>query len=224
MPEPAPVAPVPAPPAALGAANSLPESAAAELPPPKFLIESPAASRRWMVAGIGIVAILGVLGAAFQIRDMWLPRVLSAFRPVPAAAPHVISPALGLGTIDREGQLQISWNRNSEAVQRASDAVLEITEGGPLLTAIQLDAPHLQAGSFTYARTAEKVDVRLIVHQKDGPDLREVTSFLGKLPDRKPAEDPEAQKQRDEMAQQAAKLKADLNFQAAKTKKLEKDG
>ncbi len=67
------------------------------------------------------------------------------------------------------------------------------------------------------------MDVRLIVHQKDGPDLREVTSFLGKLPDRKPAEDPEAQKQRDEMAQQAAKLKADLNFQAAKTKKLEKD-
>jgi len=223
MPEPDPAAPVPAPPAALGAANPLPESAAAELPPPKFLIESPAASRRWMVAGIGIVAILGVLGAAFQIRDMWLPRVLSAFRPVPAAAPPVISPALGLGTIDREGQLQISWNRNSAAVQRASDAVLEITEGGPLLTAIQLDTAHLQAGSFTYARTAEKVDVRLIVHQKDGPDLRDVTSFLGKLPDRKPAEDPEAQKQRDEMTKQAAKLKADLNSQAAKTKKLEKD-
>ena len=67
------------------------------------------------------------------------------------------------------------------------------------------------------------MDVRLIVHQKDGPDLREVTSFLGKLPDRKPVEDPAAQKQRDEMTKQAAKLKADLNSQAAKTKKLEKD-
>jgi hypothetical protein len=65
--------------------------------------------------------------------------------------------------------------------------------------------------------------VRLIVHQKNGPDFREVTSFLGKLPEPKPAEEPEAVKQRDEMAKQAAKLKADLTFQAAKTKKLEKD-
>ena len=225
MAEPAPVAaPVAAPPAAPEAANPLPEPPSAVLPAPKFLIESPAAGRRWMVVGIGVVAILGILGAAFQIRDMWLPRVLSAFRPAPAVAPAPVpSPALGLSTIDREGQLQISWNRNSAAVQRASDAVLEITEGGPLLTAIQLDTAHLQAGSFTYARTAEKVDVRLIVHQKDGPDLREVTSFLGKLPDRKPVEDPAAQQQRDEMTKQAAKLKADLNSQAAKTKKLEKD-
>jgi proteasome lid subunit RPN8/RPN11 len=225
-PAPAPVvaAPVPAPAVTPGGLNPLPEPAAAELSAPKFLIESPAAGRRWMVVGIGVVAVLGILGAAFQIRDMWLPRVLSAFRPAPAAAPAPIpSPSLGLSTIDRDGQLQISWNRNSAAVQRASDAVLEITEGGPLLTAIQLDTAHLQAGSFTYARTAEKVDVRLIVHQKEGPDVREVTSFLGKLPERKPVEDPEAQKQREEMTKQAAKLKADLNSQAAKTKKLEKD-
>jgi proteasome lid subunit RPN8/RPN11 len=225
MPESAPAAvPVPAQRAAPEAAGPSPELSTAGLPAPKFLIESPAAGRRWMVVGIGVVAILGILGAAFEIRDMWLPRVLSAFRPAPASAPAPIpSSALELSTIDREGQLQISWNRNSAAVQRASDAVLEITEGGPLLTAIQLDTAHLQAGSFTYARTAEKVDVRLIVHQKDGPDLREVTSFLGKLPERKPVEDPEAQKQRDEMTKQAAKLKADLNSQAAKTKKLEKD-
>jgi proteasome lid subunit RPN8/RPN11 len=215
---------VPAPPAPIRPAGPLPEPPAAEVTSPRFLIETPAAGRRWMVVGIGIVATLGVLGAAFEIRDMWLPAVLSAFRHAPAAASAPVAPpSLGLGTIDRDGQLQISWDRNSATVQRASDAVLEINEGGPMLTAVQLDNPHLLAGSFTYARTAEKVDVRLIVHQKGGPDLREVTSFLGKLPDRKPAEDPEAQKQRDEMAKQAAKLKADLNSQAAKTKKLEKD-
>jgi hypothetical protein len=180
-----------------------------------------------MVVGIGIVAILGTLGAAFQIRQMWLPRVLAAIRPAPAPAPAptpvVAPPTLGLNSIDREGQLQITWNRNSPTVQNASDALLEISEGGPHLTAIQLDTVHLQAGSFTYARTAEKVDVKLIVHRKGGPDLREVTSFLGKLPERKPAENRQAQKERDELARQAAKLKADLNFQAAKTKKLEKD-
>jgi proteasome lid subunit RPN8/RPN11 len=218
-------APEPAPPVTPASEEATPPPAppAADLPAPKFLIESARSSRRWMVVGIGIVAGLGVLGAAFQVRQMWLPQVLAAIRPAPAVVPPPPAPTLGLHTIDREGQLQINWDRNSPSVQHASDAVLEITEGGPLLTAIQLDIAHLQAGSFTYARTAEKVDVKLIVHQKDGPDLREITSFLGKLPDRKPAEDSEALKQRDEMAKQAAKLKADLTSQAAKTKKLEKD-
>jgi proteasome lid subunit RPN8/RPN11 len=200
-----------------------PEPTFAELQAPKFLVETAKSSRRWMVVGIGIVAGVGVLGAALQIRQMWLPQMLAAIRPAPAVLPSPPGPALGLNTIDREGQLQIGWDRNSPAVQRAIDAVLEITEGGPQMTAVQLDAAHLQTGTFTYARTAEKVDVRLIVHQKNGPDFREVTSFLGKLPEPKPAEEPEAVKQRDEMAKQAAKLKADLTFQAAKTKKLEKD-
>ena len=73
------------------------------------------------------------------------------------------------------------------------------------------------------SRTAEKVDVLLIVHQKDGPDLREVTSFLGKLPDRKAEEAEAQQKEREEAARQAAKIKADVSSQAAKTKKLEQE-
>ncbi len=209
----------PAPPEAPEAAVLLPEPAA-ELPAPKFLVENASSSWRWMVMGIGIVAILGVLGAAFQVRQMWLPQVLATLRPAPAVLPP---PPLGLNTIDREGQLQINWDRNSPAVRRATSAVLEITDGAPLAAPIQLDTAHLATGSFTYARTADKVDVKLTVHQKNGPDLREVTSFLGKLPDRKPAEDPEAQKQREEIVKQAAKLKTDLNFQAEKTRKLEKD-
>src|ERR1035437_3866581 len=42
----------------------LPELAALELPVPKFVIESASSARRWMVVGIGIVAVGGVLGAA----------------------------------------------------------------------------------------------------------------------------------------------------------------
>jgi proteasome lid subunit RPN8/RPN11 len=205
--------------------QTLEEPAAVDLPVPKFAIESASAARKWMVVGIGAVACLGTVVAAFEVRDMWLPRVLAALRPVPIVTPPAPAPApaLGLNTIDREGQLQIGWDRTSPAVQRASDALLEISDG-PLPVAIQLDAAHLETGSFTYARTTEKVDVKLIVHRKDGPDLREIASFLGKLPNRQPAEDPQAQrKQRDETAKQAAKLKADMNAQAAKTRKLEKE-
>jgi proteasome lid subunit RPN8/RPN11 len=207
------------------AAFALPEPSYADLPVPKFAIESASAARRWMVVGIGIVAGLGTLVAAFEVREMWLPRVLAAIRPAPTVAspPPAPVPALGLNTIDREGQLQIGWDRSSPAVRRASDAVLEITDG-PRPVAIQLDIAHLETGSFTYARTSEKVDVKLIVHRKDGPDLREIASFLGKLPDRQPAQEPEAQrKEREQAAKQAASLKADMNFQAAKTRKLEKE-
>ena len=204
---------------------TLDEPAALELPVPKFAIESASDARRWMVVGIGVVACLGTLVAAFEVRDMWLPRVLAAIRPVPIVTPPPPAPAptLGLTTIDREGQLQIGWDRSSPAVQGASDALLEITDG-PLPLAIQLDAAHLETGSFTYARTTEKVDVKLIVHRKDGPDLREIASFLGKLPNRQPTEDPQAQrKQSDETAKQAAKLKADMSDQAARTRKLENE-
>ena len=201
------------------------EAAPVDLPLPKFAIESASAARRWMVVGIGAVACLGTLVAAFEVRDMWLPRVLAAIRPVPTMTPPPPAPAptLGLNTLDRDGQLQIGWDRSSPAVRGASDALLEITDG-PLPVAVQLDAAHLETGSFTYARTTEKVDVKLIVHRKDGPDLREIASFLGRLPNRQPAEDPQAQrKQRDETAKQAAKLKADMNAQAARTRKLENE-
>ena len=201
------------------------EAAPVDLPVPKFAIESASAARRWMVVGIGAVACLGTLVAAFEVRDMWLPRVLAAIRPVPIVTPPAPAPApaLGLNIIDREGQLQIGWDRSSPAVRDAGDAVLEITDG-PLPVAIQLDAAHLETGSFTYARTTEKVDVKLIVHRKDGPDLREIASFLGRLPNRQPAEDPQAQReQRDETAKQAAKLKADMSAQAARTRKLENE-
>src|ERR1035438_9119065 len=52
-----------------------------------------------------------------------LPRVVAAIRRVPIVTPPPPPPAptLGLNTIDREGQLQIGWDRSSPAVQGASD-------------------------------------------------------------------------------------------------------
>jgi proteasome lid subunit RPN8/RPN11 len=197
-----------------------PAEPAVAFPAPQFLPPAPAASHRWIwVLAIGVG--LGFGAAGFQTRQAWLPRVMAAVNPAPPTP--LPPPTLGLNAVDHEGQLQINWDRNSRALLEARDAMLEITEG-TAAQAIQLDSAHLRAGSFTYARQAEKVDVKLIVHQANAPDVREVTSFLGKLPDPKPpVEDPEIQKQRDELAKQAAKLKLDLNWQAMKTKKLEKD-
>jgi hypothetical protein len=195
-----------------------PAEPAVSYPVPQFLPPAPPPSHRWvwmLAIGIG----LGVGAAGFQTRGAWLPKVVAAVNPTQPPAPP---PTLGLSAIDHEGQLQINWERNSRALLEARDAMLEITDGSAA-QAIQLDTANMRTGSFTYARQSEKVDVKLIVHQTNAPDFREATSFLGKLPDRKPVEDPELQKQRDDLAKQAAKLKLDLNWQAVKTKKLEKD-
>jgi proteasome lid subunit RPN8/RPN11 len=189
-----------------------------EVPPPAFLTAQPEAPRRWL-AILAILAIVAAVGAAgFETRALWLPRVIAAVRAAPVGPP----PSVGLNTLDTDGQLQIRWNRNSPPMQTAVDAILEITDG-PRPQAIQMDRPHLQAGVFTYARQGDRVEVKLIVHLPDGQDVRDVTTFLGKLPERKPApEDPEIRKQRDDLARQAAKLKSDLEAQAVRTRKLEK--
>ena len=132
-------------------------------------------------------------------------------------------PALGLTTIDHEGQLLISWDRHSGALLHAHDATLTIVDGASPKQVLRLDLAHLQSGSFTYARQAEKIEVELAVPQPGAADVREVVSFLGKLPDHKTSEAPEVQQQRDELAREAAKLKDDLNAQAVRTKRLEKD-
>jgi proteasome lid subunit RPN8/RPN11 len=201
--------------------------------PPNFLTAQPPRSRPWL-AVIGMGVALGMIAGGYQTRQVWLPRVTAAVRSAPGLpAPPMTEagpamtvagppPSLGLNTMDREGQLQIVWDRNSGVVRQGLDAILEITDGGPP-RAILLDAAHLQTGTFTYARQGERVDVKLIVRQPEGAQVREATSFLGKLPERQPVVvDPEIAKQRDELAEQAAKLKRELNSQAARTKKLEK--
>jgi len=211
--------------------------APSELPVPKFNVENSSAVRKWMTLGIVLVGGLGISAAGYKTQAMWLPRVMAAIRPSQSvAAPGKAAskaPSLGLTTFDRDGQLQIYWDRTSTAVRGAAYGVLEIAEDGTVPRAIQLDAASLQTGSFAYQRNTAKVDLKLLIHQKQGPDLRESSSFLGKPPaaGSNPSEDAEvlrqreaeAIKQRDEMARQAARMKAELNSQAARTKKLEKD-
>jgi hypothetical protein len=187
------------------------------VPPPAFLTAQPEAPHRWLaVLAIGVGVAVGAAG--FQSRALWLPRFMAVVRPAPVGPP-----SMGLNTLDTDGQLQIRWNRDSPPVQSAVDAVLEITDGSQSPAIQMMDRLHLQAGVFTYARQSERVEVRLIVHLPDRRDVREVTTFLGKLPEPKPvAEDPEVRVQRDELARQSEKLRSDLDAQAERTKKLEK--
>jgi proteasome lid subunit RPN8/RPN11 len=203
--------------------------AATELPCPRFLDTEPKRSRRWLKVSLAVAAGLAAVGTGLGTRGLWLPRVLSVARPaahVASAAP-VAPPSLGLNTVDSDGQLQIRWDRSSVAVRRGVDAILEITDGDQPQP-LPLDAAHLQTGVFTYARQGARVDVSLVIHELNGKQTREATSFLGQPPAPKvappPATDnPPLRKERDALVQQVAQLKSDLNAQTARAKDLEKN-
>jgi proteasome lid subunit RPN8/RPN11 len=191
---------------------------------PTFATTEPKSSGRaklvlWTLLGTG--ATVAVIFGAAASRELWMPKVVSAVKP-PAPLP-LPPPSMGLRAADHDGQLEIDWDRLSTPIRQGATARLEISDGEPSPQTISLDGAHLQAGAFTYGRQSEKVDVKLIVRTAEGKESSEVTTYVGKLPDRKPAqESEESKKQREDMAAQAAKMKADLNFQAAKTRKLEK--
>jgi proteasome lid subunit RPN8/RPN11 len=183
---------------------------------PSFLAPPAQRKSRWFIVTVLAIAIgLAVAVVGFQTRSLWLPGLTAAIWSAPPLS-------IGIGAIDSDGQLQIQWDGSSPAVRQATHAILEIDDG-PVHQDIQLDGLQLEAGTFTYARRGEQIGVKLSIHLAHGQQARGATSFLGKLPERKPPpEDPEIRKQRDALAQEAAKLRSDLAAEAARTRKLER--
>ncbi|HWR53101.1 MAG TPA: Mov34/MPN/PAD-1 family protein [Bryobacteraceae bacterium] len=81
-------------------------------------------------------------------------------RTVPAVAPH-----LALRVAEANGQLQITWDRNSPPLKMARRGFVTIRDGGQNIT-VPFDAARLRAGGLTYARTSQDVEIRLRV---EGP-------------------------------------------------------
>ncbi len=200
-----------------GTPEPAPEASEAQpdhIPLPSFLTPPAKRVSHWFVAVLAIAISLAVAAAAYQTRHLWLPGLM-AIRPAPELS-------VGLSAIDRDGQLQIQWDGNSPTVSQAASAVLEIDDG-LVPWEIQLNSRHLKAGTFTYGRQTERVDIKLAIHLPGGQQAHGATSFLGRLPERKPPpEDPEIRKQRDALATEGAKLKSDLAAEVARTKKLAK--
>lgn len=189
---------------------------------PSFQFSDLSPRPRWGLIGIvsGLVACLAVGAFAIGSRGVWLPRIRHAAAP-PAQTP--VSKSLGLVLADHDGQLQISWDRNARALQKATRGTLEISATGGIPRTTFLDATQLQWGSFTYKRETEKVDVVLSVYGPSGQLGHEFISFLGKLPEPAPAvEDPAVTQQRDELAAEVDRLKGELKAQVERYQQLVK--
>jgi proteasome lid subunit RPN8/RPN11 len=196
-------------------------SAAAELDAPSFGQRTQEGSGRALKAAAILAVGLAAGGIGYQTRQFWLPRMVAKARAVLPKEPGLY---LSLAIADDNGQLKIQWDRNAAAVRNALEATLEIADGNTVPQSVRLDSAHLASGAFTYARQTERVDVTLIATEPSGQVVKEQTSFLGRLPAAKEATDaPPANTDRDAEAQRAEKLQKDLNFQAAKTRRLEKE-
>lgn len=167
---------------------------------------------------MGLAAVLAIAAFGFETRRVWLPRI---WHGAAAAAPASVATSLGLVLSDHDGQLRIGWDRKAPAIATATRGTLEISAGGGLPSATQLDAAQLQAGSFTYMRETEKVDVVLSVEGPNGELGHESVAFLGKLTE--PAAntpDPAVARQRDALAVEVERLKGDLKIQVARNQQL----
>lgn len=177
---------------------------------PRFTQLKPERSRRAVIAVACLAIGLAAGGIGYLTRSSWLPPIVSKLGLLLSKEPDS---DFSLSVLDQNGQLNIQWDRNAPAVRNALEATLEITDGSPAPRSIRLDSAHLATGSFSYGRESERVDVALTAREPNGRQVREQTSYLGKLPSQN----------RDALAEKTEQLQKDLDFQASRTRKLEKD-
>ena len=229
-PEPVPVsgpaAPADAPPQPSVEAAPTPAAEAAPEPDiPGFLQTTQKPRRRWWKPVTAVAAGLAIGTAAYEFRQAWLPQVLAGFQHLPAkssvAAASERPAPLGLSVTDDHGELQIHWDRNSAAMQKASNALIEVVDSGAPPRAIPLDDAHLRSGAFTYVRQGERVDVALSMDEPGAQRLRESTTFLGPAP-LLPQDVDNLRRERDDLARHNLKLESDLKAAEDHNRRLQK--
>ena len=172
---------------------------------PLFLAAQKRSARRWpwlVLTGI-VVALAG--GAA-------------GYRFFPAAG----SEPAGLTVVERDGQLQIEWNRASRVIANASRGKIEIADGASNRT-IPLAASDLGTGKVTYARTTGDVEVRMEVENAVGGVTLEASRFLGAPPRRADSDETKLLEQRrSELEAEIARLRDENSAQAERIQQLER--
>ena len=89
---------------------------------------------------------------------------------------------LGLAVQERDGKLQVQWNRASQTLVDARSASLNISDGTDKRT-VALSGEDLAKGNFTYARRSGDVQVSLVVERSAGDRVTEGSRFLGTPPE-----------------------------------------
>lgn len=157
-------------------------------------LEAPAAApvtvpapRRKLGFRLFLWSVIAALLVAASYVAFWTPRgsawlrnlqnPQSAQHPATKAPPALIR-ALGLRAQRQNGDLEITWNRESEAIRTATSGTLTVIEGSGLRE-IALDSSQIRSGSILYAPTGDQVQVDLTVI---GPQSDTTESVIVLLP------------------------------------------
>jgi hypothetical protein len=132
---------------------------------------------------------------------------------------------LGLSVIERDGQLQIEWNRAARPVTNAVRGSLIVTDGQNPPRTIPLTQQDLEHGALTYQRTSNDVAVRMNVENAGGVRAEDVTTFLAAAPGKAAADEntKAIEQERDELKAEVERLKNENADQADRIQQLERN-
>src|SRR6266850_703198 len=85
--------------------------------------------------------------------------------------------SIQLQALDRQGQLQIRWDPESELVRRATGAKLFIIDGAQRLY-VNLDSVRLRRGTVNYPRRSDRVALRMALSEPDGRMVEQHATFV----------------------------------------------
>ena len=145
-----------------GALSTLRETAHNPIGTEPVVFSEQRSSNRSRVVWLGAIAILCVLGVGALILKQ-------------RAAPHYDSFALRV--LDSRQTLQVDWDRNSPLIQQARAAVMDIRDGGKS-TRYALSSDELRAGTMSYVRQSDEVDLVMTVYPPTGPSVQGVGRLL----------------------------------------------
>ena len=132
----------------------------AALPEPRPLRNRPRRVVLWMLFAATLVA--GILAGGWFFRDR-IDGGLTALRREPVAAtrdrPRAV-PSMGLHARRQNGDLELTWNRESPAIASATAGEIAIQDGD-LNHRIALDSSQLRGGSVLYVPLNDNIQIRL---------------------------------------------------------------
>jgi hypothetical protein len=157
----------------------------ADIPPPTQLRAVPT-----FIALSAAGVLLPILGAGIAVniptlREWFLSRtrVERASPALPAAAASPAHPftdgSIGLRARRNQGDVEISWNRNSPVIAAAQSGILSIQDGR-VNRDIVLDATQVRNSNVIYAPTSEQVSFRLAIATEVNTVIESVILFVPK--------------------------------------------
>jgi protein TonB len=134
---------------------------------------------------------------------------------VPASPPSSPHPSMGLHANRENGDLELTWNRESASIASATSGAISIQDGDALRI-IPLDSAQVRGGSLLYAPLTGQIQMRLAVTTPTGVATESVLVILPKVgaPQTKPLVVPETQARPQSPPDNSAPPKATREFVA----------